>query len=145
MSSPNQPLPNMPRLHLDAQIQGAIVGEKDYTISTVADAGDISKLSMANAETVIVANLATEITLLRTSVEELTMTIQALLPALPAREAVELREISKDQAKNEILELFSEDKVLHYDELAETLRLDLRFVVEVCNELVSEGKIGEAR
>lgn len=135
----------MPRLHLDAQFPGASVGEGNYTINNVADAGDIGKLSMAKAETVIVANLATEITLLRTSVEELTMTIQTLLPTLPAREAVELREISKDQAKKEILELFSEDKVLHYDELAETLRLDLRFVVEVCNELVSEGKIGEVR
>ena len=135
----------MPRLHLDAQFQGAIVGEENYTFLNVVDAGDIGKLSMTNAETVIVANLATEITLLRTSVEELTMTIQALLPTLPAREAVELREISKDQAKKEILELFSKDKVLHYDELAETLRLDLRFVVEVCNELVSEGKIGEVR
>lgn len=134
-----------PRLHLDVQFQGAIVGVEDYTFLNVVDAGDIGNLTMANAETVIVANLGSEITLLRNSVEELTLTIQALLSTLPARETVELREISKDQAKKEILELFSEDKVLHYDELAETLRLDLRFVVEVCNELVSEGKIGEAR
>jgi deoxycytidine triphosphate deaminase len=54
---------------------------------------------------------------------------------------VVLREISKEEAEKEILKLFSGGQVLYYSDIAEKLRLDLKLVVEICNELQSKGRI----
>ena len=54
---------------------------------------------------------------------------------------IKLRKISKEEAEKEILELFSRGQVLYYSDIAERLRLDLKLVVEICNELQSKGKI----
>ena len=54
---------------------------------------------------------------------------------------VVLREISKEEAEKEILQLFSEGQVLYYSDIAQKLRLDLELVVEICNELQSKGRI----
>lgn len=54
-----------------------------------------------------------------------------------------LRAIPRTQAKDEILKLFKEAKgSLFYSDVAEKLNLDLELVVELCNELESEGSIG---
>lgn len=52
-----------------------------------------------------------------------------------------LRELTREDAKKEIESLFNQGKVLYYSDLARDLRLDLEFVVDICNELISEGKI----
>ncbi|MBA7532499.1 dCTP deaminase, dUMP-forming [subsurface metagenome] len=54
---------------------------------------------------------------------------------------VVLREISKEEAEREILKLFSGGQVLYYSDIAEKLGLDLKLVVEICNELQSKGEI----
>lgn len=52
-----------------------------------------------------------------------------------------LREISKEQAEKEILELFSTGQTLYYSDIAEQLGLDLQLVVEICSDLQSRGEI----
>jgi hypothetical protein len=52
-----------------------------------------------------------------------------------------LRNISRPQAKKEILQLFKKQQSLYYSDVADQLRLDLEFVVDICAELEREGKI----
>lgn len=54
---------------------------------------------------------------------------------------VVLREITRENAKEEIANLFSEGKTLYYSDIARELRLDLQLVVELANELIEEGKV----
>lgn len=56
-----------------------------------------------------------------------------------------LRKISRKKAKKEIMELFAKEGGLHYFDIADKLRLDLEFVVDICDELVNEGKIGSVK
>ncbi len=60
-------------------------------------------------------------------------------------EVIMLRSISREQAKEEIMELFdkSSDK-LYYSDIVEALKLDLEEVVEIVEELKAEGEVGEA-
>jgi hypothetical protein len=71
--------------------------------------------------------------------------ISARILKLEASEGVkfpEQREISFEQAKAEITRLFKESKgELYYSDIAGRLRLDLKLVVEVCDELLEEGVI----
>ncbi len=54
-----------------------------------------------------------------------------------------LRAVPRSQAKKEIVGLFKRSKEsLFYSDVAEQLRLDLKLVVELCNELEKEGRIG---
>lgn len=54
-----------------------------------------------------------------------------------------IRAIPREQAKDEILALFREaKKSLFYSDVAEALSLDLELVVELCNELEKEARIG---
>ena len=55
-----------------------------------------------------------------------------------------LRTISKEEARAEILQLFQSGDVIDYGDIAEKLRIDLRTVVEICNDLEREGVIGES-
>jgi len=56
---------------------------------------------------------------------------------------VVLRAIPRTQAKKEIVRLFKRSKEhLFYSDVAEHLRLDLKLVVELCDELEREGRIG---
>ena len=52
-----------------------------------------------------------------------------------------VREISLDDAKSEVLDLFEKDDVLSFSEIAETLSLSLDTVVKVCETLESSGLI----
>ena len=50
------------------------------------------------------------------------------------------------EAKRKIEGLFKKGKLLWYSDIAEILGLDLKLVVDICKELVEEGKIkGESR
>jgi len=56
--------------------------------------------------------------------------------------AIELRDISDDQARTEIQDLFqTPESVLVYTDIAEALQLDLRQVVRVCGGLLESGEI----
>ena len=56
-------------------------------------------------------------------------------------EVIELRDISKEEAKQEILAMFQSGETMFYSDLATRLQLDLPLVVEVCQELEQEGEI----
>ena len=56
-------------------------------------------------------------------------------------EVIEIREISKEQAKQEILQAFESGEPLDEADLAETLSLDFSLVVEVCKELIEDGVV----
>ena len=52
-----------------------------------------------------------------------------------------LREITKEEAKAEIIDLFANEETLYYSDISERLRIDLEMVVEICRELKAEGAI----
>lgn len=52
---------------------------------------------------------------------------------------IKIRTISKDEAKIEIEALFQKHTTLFYSDIAKKLKLDLEFVVTVCEELVDEN------
>ena len=57
-------------------------------------------------------------------------------------ETIILRDISFNQAREEIEELFrNTTDNLYFSDIMEQLRIDLELVVSVCNELLDEGKI----
>lgn len=73
---------------------------------------------------------------------ELKNKLDQLIKSLLTEKTVILREISREEAKQEIKELFtSTDKVLYYSDIAERLNLELRIVVDICRELIKEGEI----
>ena len=58
-------------------------------------------------------------------------------------QTVVLRSIPRDEAKQEILDLYKKSKnPLFYSDVATRLALDLEVVLELCNELETEGEIG---
>lgn len=61
-----------------------------------------------------------------------------------SEEVILLRSLSREQAKEEIMELLDKSDKLYYSDIAEALRLDLEQVVEIVKELEAEGKVGEA-
>ena len=52
-----------------------------------------------------------------------------------------LREITKEEAKREITDLFATEETLYYSDISERLRIDLEMVVEICRELQAAGAI----
>jgi regulator of replication initiation timing len=72
------------------------------------------------------------------AVEERLARIEA---TIPKERVIILQEISRDEAKEQIRNLFSTGRTLYYSDIAEELRLDLEMVVEICNELRESGEI----
>jgi hypothetical protein len=69
-------------------------------------------------------------------------TAQTEQPPESEDEIVELRDISKKQAKQEIKNLLdSIPNALDHEEIADELRLGLELVVQACTELIEEGVI----
>ena len=60
---------------------------------------------------------------------------------IPEQKTIVLREISSDEAKEEIKSLFLDGKTHYYSDIAEQLQLDLKAVVEICHELEDSGEI----
>lgn len=60
---------------------------------------------------------------------------------LKGLEVVELRNISKEEAKKEVMEFIKGKDRVWADEIAEALRLDLSLVNDVLMELWSEGYV----
>lgn len=54
---------------------------------------------------------------------------------------IELREITKDEARAEIVDLFATGETLYYSDISERLRIDLEMVVEICHQLQDEDVI----
>ena len=53
-----------------------------------------------------------------------------------------LREITAEEARAEIIELFATGEALYYSDISERLRIDFDMVVDICRALQQEGAIG---
>lgn len=79
---------------------------------------------------------------LRDRVAVLEEQVAALLEASTVA-VINLRDISREQAKAEIVELFDQTETpLYYDDIMDRLCIDLELVVDICRELLEEGAIG---
>ena len=87
------------------------------------------------------SSLVTENVLLWREIDRIKRRLAELEKAIPREEVIILREISREQAKQEIWQLFSGGQTLYYSEIAEELRLDLELVVDICRELQESGQI----
>ena len=67
--------------------------------------------------------------------------VRSIEDTSPKEEVIVLREILKEEAEREILALFSRGQTLYYSDIAKQLRLDLKLVVEICNELQNRKEI----
>ena len=82
-----------------------------------------------------------EVGLLRARVKALEGEVALLKSALPVDEVIVLRTIERDQAKQEILELFRSGETLYYSDIARRLRIDLPLVVDFSEELLEAEEI----
>jgi len=55
--------------------------------------------------------------------------------------AAELRRLTKDQARVEIMDLFQSGGTLYYSDIVQKLGIDIEDVIEICRELEAEGRI----
>jgi hypothetical protein len=97
-------------------------------------------------------NVATAINALRAELAKVRVSLrhhqellEQILTAVQGNvEEIEVEKVDNVQARSRILELFKDPGVsLFYDEIAERLKLPLRQTVDICNQLESEGLIGE--
>ena len=56
--------------------------------------------------------------------------------------AIMLRDITREEAKEEIRQLFKSGRTLYFSDIADELALDLRLVVDICRELQESKEIG---
>ncbi len=63
------------------------------------------------------------------------------LKASASDSVIVLRTISREDAKQEIKQLFQAGETLYFSDIAARLQLDLQLVVEICQELMEEGEI----
>lgn len=87
------------------------------------------------------AQLGTENFLLRQRIRAVEERLAKIEASLPKERVLILREISREEAREEIRNLFSTGRTLYYSDIAEELRLDLEMVVEICNELKESEEI----
>jgi len=87
-------------------------------------------------------HLQHENALLRQRLAALESRLSRLEAFAPEVKVVVVREITKEQAKQEIRQLFASGDVIDYEAIVDRLRLDLRLVVDICNELIEEEEIG---
>jgi hypothetical protein len=67
--------------------------------------------------------------------------IKKIEASIPKQKTIILREVTREEAKSEIEQLFRKSNILYYSDIAEKLRIDLELVVDICEELVKEGKV----
>lgn len=77
------------------------------------------------------------------SLQDELVSIKQRLAELENREKViVLREITREEVKKEIRQLFQSGRTLYYSDIVQELKIDLETVVEICNELEKEKEIG---
>ena len=68
--------------------------------------------------------------------------IKQRLAELETKEKVSMRsEITREDAKGEIQQLFASARTLYYSDIVQELKLDLETVVDICNELQKSKEI----
>ena len=108
----------------------------------IAQAMQITGLTPSTwSPTIDIMTLAGENVLLRKELDRINHKLAELEERMPEEKVIVLREISREQAEQEINQLFSSDRTLYYSDIAEELGLDLKLVVEICQELEEAGEI----
>ncbi len=79
---------------------------------------------------------------MKAKVAVLEQEVSDLKSAVPQESIIVLRSITREQAKQEIRDLFQSGETLFYSDIARRLRIDLPIVVDICHELIEEGDIG---
>ncbi len=79
--------------------------------------------------------------MLRQNIQAIEKRLVNIEATIPKEKVVILREISKEEAEKEIIELFTQGQILYYSDIAERLGFDLKMVVDICNELQTKGEI----
>ncbi len=76
------------------------------------------------------------------SLERKLAQVEQRLAELEAKEKIiVLKEITKEEAKEEIRKLFTSGRTLYYSDIVQELRLDLETVVDICNELQKNKEV----
>lgn len=78
----------------------------------------------------------------RREVEQLKRTLPPPRVKFVSGRMIVLRDVTREELKNEIKNLFSNGQTLYFSDIAEQLRVDLKSVVDVCRELQENGEIG---
>jgi len=102
----------------------------------------VMTMPFGSSEPADVLYLMEENASLRREVEQIKQKLFELEERIPEEKVILLREISKEEAKEEIRQLFSSGRTLYYSDIAEELGLDLKLVVDICHELQESGEIG---
>ena len=89
----------------------------------------------------LVADEQSEIGSLKVRVAELEEQV-ARLEEGSVEKVIVLREITVEEARAEIIDLFATGETFYYSDISERLRIDLEMVVDICRELQQEGVIG---
>ena len=89
----------------------------------------------------VLEKLAVENSILRKEVDAIRKKLADLEERMPEHKVIVLREISREEARQEIRELFTNERAFYYSDIAEELQLDLKLVVEICHELEEAGEI----
>ena len=85
-----------------------------------------------------------ENTALNKDVSKMSKRIAELEKRIPKEKVLVLRSITREQAKDDMRELFKTGRVLYYSDVVEELGIDLRSVVEICDELKGDGELAVA-
>ena len=64
-----------------------------------------------------------------------------IIPSWSRPEVIVLRDISREEAKEEIRQLFARREVADYEDIVTELRIPLELAVEICEELIQDGEI----
>ncbi len=119
----------------------AILGEKANLLSHIQfilASGIPSSSDLLEQENMQLRN---ENLILRDTIRKIEERLTNIEASLPSEKVIILRELSKEDAKDEIKKLFSSGKTLYYSDIAQQLGLDLELVVDICNELQEQGEI----
>ena len=108
--------------------------------AAINEASSTRSLGLSNLEAENIL-LRSEIEQVRSDLEQTKQKVAELERRMPEGKVIVLREISREQAKQEIQQLFSSGRTLYYSDIAEELRLDLELVVDVCRELEESGEV----
>ena len=82
-----------------------------------------------------------EILRLREELAKVNRKLTELEKRTPQESVIILRDIPKEQAKEEIRQLFKTGRTLYCSDLVKELGINLRTVVEICDELEANGEL----
>ena len=133
-------------VNFDESERSSLLGESaGFALEDIAEkaqrVSEFIELTQAVKSTHSFSNLILENVLLRQEVEQIKQRLSELEERTPGEKVIVLKEISMEEAKEEIRQLFSSGRTLYYSDIAKELRLDLEVVVDICNELQESGEI----